>query len=116
MDKDARLAIFFQRLSDAPAVGTHDEAYVLLCEILNAVEDEFSGVPYNPSNWLTDNRLYPPQSDRVYAVREFPEVRRYGSFKHDTYIGKNGAIEVRLIATNTVQFTKAGMDGKGVWQ
>lgn len=116
MDKHARLLLFYERLTAAPTPKTHDEAYALLCDTLNTVEDELSGVQYDPPSWQTDGRLYPPQSDRVYAVPEFPGVLRYGSFKHDTYIRKNGAIEVRLKADGTVQFSKAGADGKGVWQ
>jgi hypothetical protein len=116
MDKDARLQLFYQRLQAAPAASTHDESYALLCDTLNAVEDEHSGVPNNPSNWQTDGRLYPPQTDMVYAVDGFPGVRRYNSFKHDTYIASNGAIEVKIIASNVVDFTKPGANGKGVWE
>ena len=116
MDKFARLQLFYERLQAAPAASTHNESYTLLCDTLNAVEDEHSGVPNNPSNWQTDGRLYPPQTDRVYAVDGFPEVVRYRSFKHDTYIGSNGAIEVKVIATNEVDFTKPGANGKGVWE
>ena len=116
MDKYARLEIFYARLREAAPAQSHDEAYALLCDTLNAVEDEFSGVPNNPTNWKTDGRLYPPQKDRVYAVSGFPEVLRYNSFKHDTYISSNGAIEVKIISTSEVQFTKAGANGKGVWE
>ena len=116
MNKDARLEIFYARLQEAAAAQTHDEAYALLCDTLNAVEDEFSGAPNNPVNWRTDGRLYPPQKDRVYAVSGFPEVLRYNSFKHDTYIASNGAIEVKLISSGDVQFSKLGANGKGVWE
>jgi hypothetical protein len=116
MDKYARLELFYERLQAAPAVSTRQEAYALLCSILDAVEDEFSGVPNNPPSWQSDGRLYPPQQDRVYAVPGFPEVLRYNSFKHDTYIANNGAVEVRIIATNVVQFSKPGANGKGVWE
>jgi hypothetical protein len=116
MDKYARLQEFYDRLQAAPAVQTHDEAYDLLCRTLNAVEDEFSGVPYDPANWQTDGRLYPPQKDRVYAVSGFPDVLRYNSFKHDTYVAKHGAIEIKIIATGEVHFSKPGANGKGVWE
>jgi hypothetical protein len=116
MDKQARLVLFYARLQDAAAAQTHDEAYALLCETLNGIEDEHSGVPNNPANWKTDGRLYPPQKDRMYAVPGFPEVLRYNSFKHDTYIAGNGAIEVKVISTGEVQFAKAGANGKGVWE
>lgn len=116
MDKHSRLALFYQRLQAAPAAGTRDQSYSLLCATLNAVEDEQSDVPNNSQNWQTDGRLYPPQTDRVFAVDGFPEVFRYNSFKHDTYIASNGAIEIRVIATGAVDFTKAGANGKGVWE
>jgi len=116
MNKSARLAVFYDRLQEAPPAGTHDEAYELLCVTLNAVEDEHSGVPNNPASWQTDGRLYPPQRDRVFAVQVFPEVLRYNSFKHDTFVAGNGAIEVRIIATGVVHFAKPGANGKGVWE
>jgi len=43
-------------------------------------------------------------------------VLRYNSFKHDTYIADNGAIEVKTIATGAVHFEKPGANGKGVWE
>jgi hypothetical protein len=116
MDKRTRLELFYERLQAAPAASTHDEAYALLCVTLNGVEDEHSGVPFNPPTWRTGGRLYPPQPDRVYEVDGFPGVLRYNSFKHDTFIASNGAILVRIIATNEVHFEKAGANGKGVWE
>ncbi len=116
MDKYARLQLFYERLHAAPAANTHDESYVLICATLNAVEDEHSGVPHNPDNWQTDGRLYPPQPDSSYAVDGFPNVVRYRSFGHNTYIAINGAIEVKVVATNEVDFKKPGSNGKGVWE
>jgi len=100
MDKCARLQLFYERLHAAPAQSTHDESFVLLCDTLNAVEDEHSGVPSNPDNFQTDGRLYPPQSDCSYAVDGFPDVTRYRSAGHNTYISTNGAIEIKVVATN----------------
>ncbi|MBP9091944.1 hypothetical protein KBI23_13040 [bacterium] len=116
MDRYTRLQLFYARLQAAPNASTHDESYALLCDTLNSVEDEHSGVPYNPDNFQTDGRLYPPQPDRSYAVDGFPDVVRYRNFGHNTYIAKNGAIEVKVIATNEVDFTKPGANGKGVWE
>lgn len=115
MEKDARLKLFYQILEAAPAASTHDEGYELICNTLNAIEDEHSGVPNNPNAWKRDGRLYPPQKDRAYAVAGFPRVIRYRSFNHETYIAANGAIEVKLVATGKIDFTKPGADGKGVW-
>lgn len=116
MDKYARIRVFYERLQAAPAASTHDESYALFCSTLIAVEDELSGVPNNPNNWLSDGRLYPPQPDRAYGVDGFPDVVRYRSFGHNTYIAKNGAVEVKIIPTNEVDFVRLGANGKGVWE
>lgn len=116
MDKHTRLQLFYERLQAAPAGHTHDESYTLLCETLVAIEDEHSGVSNNPDSWQTDGRLYPPRPDRSYAVDGFPNVVRYRSFGHNTYIASNGAIEIKLVASNEVDFSKPGADGKGVWE
>lgn len=116
MDKRDRLRLFYDRLSSAPPASTAEEAYSLICNTLNAVEDEWSGVPNEPANWRMDGRMYPPRTERLYAVSGFPNVFRYNSFKHDTYISPHGAIEVRAVATGRVEFSKAGAGGKGVWE
>lgn len=59
--------------------------------------------------------MYPPQMDSVRKVDDFPEVRRYRSSNHNTFIRSNGAIEVRQVHPKEVQFAKLGADGKGVW-
>lgn len=114
--KGERLMIFFERLDAAPPPGTHDAAYELVCETLNAVEDEFTDVPFDPASWQTDGRMYPPQPDRAYEVEGHPRVTRYKSFKHNTYIGENGAIEVQSFPDRAVLFSKPGADGRGVWE
>jgi len=114
MDKATRLRLFFDRLSMAPAAATQSEAYDLVCRTLEMVEDAHSGAPNDPQSWSTDGRLYPPQSDREHAVDGYPEVRRYRSFKHNTYVRNNGAIEIRLSGSDKVLFTKNGANGKGV--
>jgi len=115
MDKHARLRLFYERLRAAGPASTHDEAYTLLCETLNAVEDEHSGVTYNPDNFRTDGRLYPPQPDSARRDDVFPDVVRYRNFMHNTFIASNGAIAVKEITKDEVQFSKFGADGKGVW-
>ncbi|MDX1990490.1 MAG: hypothetical protein SFV17_27600 [Candidatus Obscuribacter sp.] len=115
MEKNSRLKIFHERLEAASPASTHAEAYTLIQTILNAVEDEHSGVPNNPQNWQTDGRLYPPQIDSVRKVYNFPWVLRYRSSNHNTFIASNGAIEVRQVYPEKIECTKRGADGKGVW-
>ena len=48
--KSERLAEFFRRLDLAPGATTFEEAYRLLCDTLNAVEDEMTTTPFTPEN------------------------------------------------------------------
>ena len=113
--KSARLAELFRRLAAAPPAISAIEAKLLLDNTLNAVEDELTGVPFDPSAWATDNRMYPPQEDSRRVVPGRDDVARYRSRSHNTYIGANGAIEITSVDTREVLFKKAGADGNHVW-
>jgi len=111
LPKAERLLEVFRRLASAPPARSAAEAKALLDATLNAVEDDLTGIPFDPSAWQTDQRMYPPQEDSRRNVPGRPDVARYRSRSHNTYIGANGAIEVTTL-TNEVLFRKAGADGK----
>ncbi|MHB8730748.1 MAG: hypothetical protein ACYDAB_03040 [bacterium] len=111
--KAKRLEEFYQRLRELPAATSFEEAWTQINRTLNQVEDEMSGVPYDPSKWQTDGRLYPPQPDSERKVSGYPKVRRFRSLQHNTLIGENGSIEIRTLAGGVV-LSKNGADGKGV--
>ena len=73
-----------------------------------------SDVPFDPSKWQSDGRMYPPQDDSERAVPEHPNVRRFRSRRHNTYIAMNGALEIRTI-DGDVLLSKTGADGRSVW-
>jgi hypothetical protein len=110
--KEERVAMFLSRLGQAPAASTAAAGFRLVCETLNAVEDEHSGVPYNPSAWLDDGRLYPPQDDHARALSDGVTVYRHRA--HKTFVGANGAIVIWDITRRAVVFSKRGEDGKAV--
>lgn len=112
--KSHRLAEIYRRLQQAPPATTAEEAFQQLADIMNDVEDALTAIPYNPENWRSDGRIYPPQPDSEREVGTHPGVRRYRSVGHSTFIASNGAIEIRRI-DQTVEFAKAGADGRGVW-
>ncbi|MFJ7422757.1 hypothetical protein ACIQXD_29760 [Streptomyces uncialis] len=61
-----RLDIVFQRLDRLPPAAGPDEAFAQLAVTMNAVEDEYSGVPFNPDAPLaSDGRMYPPRADYI---------------------------------------------------
>ena len=109
--KAKRLQILLQRLEAAPLVKSADEAFDLLARTLNAVEDEFSGVPFRPEYWRTDGRMYPPQEDSRVKYPERPSLRKYRNKGHYDCIGLNGSIRVET-SDAEVLLDKPGQDGR----
>jgi uncharacterized protein YPO0396 len=109
-----RLREFLHRLERSSCASSLDEARKLIDATLNAVEDEMSGVPYNPTTWLTDGRMYPVQDDNIRDLPGHPTVKRARSKDHNTYIAKNGAIRIVQISTKEVVLDKPGEDGNVV--
>jgi len=95
----------------APPAGSADEALELLSTTLNAVEDEFTGIPYRPDEWQNDGRMYPPQPDSARDVDGRPDLTRYRSLGHNTLIGANGAILIQSIREKAAELDKSGADG-----
>ena len=87
----------------------------MIARLLTEVEDEFTDIPRNPEAWMTDGRMYPPQEDSRRKVPENERVTRFRSRGHNTFIGRNGAIEIRTVEGD-ILFVKAGADGKNVWE
>jgi hypothetical protein len=110
--KGQRLAEIFRRMDAASLAASHEEAYRLLCVTIDTVEDEMTTTPNVPADYLTDGRIYPPQADRRYRVKGRPDLRRYASRGHNTFIRDNGAITVAL-KDGTIVFDKPGADGQG---
>lgn len=113
--KDERLHELFRRLAELPPAATQGEAKAQIDGTLNAVEDELSGVPYDPDAWRTDGRMYPAQDDSAADVPGRPDLTSYRSRGHETLVRGNGAIEIREAKTKKVIFQKPGADGSGVW-
>ena len=112
-EKQERFRLFLRTLADAPAVANRDEAYELLAGTLNQVEDEYSGVPYAPDQYLNDARMYPPQQDALRGVPDRPDWVRYRSRGHNTWITDQGAIRITTTQGSEVVFEKRGLNGSG---
>jgi hypothetical protein len=110
-----RLEEFFRRLQRTAPFGSFDEASGTLAALLNQVEDELSGVPYDPESWRADGRMYPPQEDNRFVVQGFPGVIRMRTKAHNIFVAGNGAIEIQTVRGKIVVFSKPGSDGKEVW-
>lgn len=113
--KAQRLQEIYRRLAEAPAAGTYNEMRAQLADVVNAVEDQLTGIPYAPANWRTDGRIYPVSDDNIFEVAGQPRVTLLRARKNLVYIGDNGSIEIRN-ASGEVAFRKPGQDGLGVWE
>lgn len=115
MDKSERLQVFFRRLTEGKAANTADEARVLLETVLNGVEDEHSGIPYNPLSAdtlsMADGRMYPPCDDNERGSTE--RFRRFRTKGNVVYFGMNGSIRIESLQ-GRVFVDKPGGDGKTV--
>jgi hypothetical protein len=103
--------MFLQRLEAAAPASSADEALDLLGRTLSAIEDEHSGVEFNPTPWNDDGRMYPPQEDNRRTVPDRSSLRRYRSAKHNTFIGTNGSIQIQDLDRNVI-LDKPGRDGR----
>lgn len=109
-----RLEKIFEQLGTAPKASSAEEALTQLSDILNDVEDLFSGISFDPSSLGSDGRFYPPQEDNKRAVSGHSNVVRYRTKGHNIFIGSNGSIEIRRL-DKAVEFSKLGVDGRDIW-
>lgn len=58
--------------------------------------------------------MYPPREDNRRVVHGRPDLVRYRSRAHNTYIGRAGAICIVDLNTNQAVLDKAGKDGRTV--
>lgn len=87
----------------------------MVTRILTTVEDELTDVQSNADAWMTDGRMYPPQADSRRKVPADERVARFRSRAHNTFVGQNGAIEIRTV-DGDILLMKDGADGKHVWE
>lgn len=113
--REIRLQEFFSRLERQPPFSTLDQAYAALVATLEEVEDELAGIENNPSQWQVDGRLYPPQEDHWVPEAGFPGVVRMRTRGHYVLISAHGALEIQDVKTKAVLFSKAGSNGRKVW-
>jgi len=109
-----RFAEFIRRLAAAPAVASFEKARGLIDATLNAVEDEMTSIPFDPSAWMTDGRMYPVQDDYIFDVSGRPDLKRLATRRQDLFIRSNGAFRIVSRRDAQILIEKLGSDGKGV--
>jgi len=86
-----------------------DDALDLVGRLLEEVENEFSGVPYNPSTPTNDGRMYPPRADSRRKIDQ-PDMRLYRTRGHRLFISETGAILIQEL-NGTCVFSKVDKNG-----
>jgi hypothetical protein len=114
LSRAERLEEFYRRLGAAPVASSFEEAYNQICDVMNEMEDELTTIPYDPTTFGRDQRLYPPQMDSEFADPNLIRARAFGNRKHTTIVGDNGAIQIVVTATRSEKFSKPGADGAGI--
>lgn len=112
--KYLRLAEILKRLHTAPACATDREVLSLVADVMNTVEDELSGLPYDPVDATMlrlSERMYPPLDDSEIPSM-LPDVRCYRTLGHEVLVSATGALLIRR--RNGVELSKPGTDGKEI--
>lgn len=113
MDRKQRFALFVAALEEAPAASDRASARELVTRILNAIEDAHSGALYDPPNWMTDGRMYPPHDD-FEQPSPVAHAALFHTVGHRVWIADNGAIQIEVRKGQhscRVELDKAGADG-----
>ena len=114
MDRKQRFALFLAALDDAPAAHDRASARALLAETLNRIEDAHSGVPFDPANWMTDGRMYPPLDDNK-KLSPLSGTAVFHTKGHRVWLGDNGAIRFEIRrgpGKGHIDLDKPGADGR----
>lgn len=112
--RQERIAELIRRLEAADRCSSAEEARALLADTLNAVEDDLSGVAFNPDYPLDDGRMYPPKEDYRREVPGRPDVARYRSVKHSIYFSQDGAIRIEEAKGKTCLLNKPAANGRTI--
>lgn len=113
MEKHERFQLFINNLKFSEPASSSEDAFDLLSNTLNKVEDECSSIPYAPTQWMIDGRMYPPQQDNKSST-DNPNIDRYRNKDHNTYIGSNGSIKIVNIRNKKIVINKIGKDERKV--
>lgn len=102
-----RLQELYRRLALTPKAGSSEAALCELCEMLDQVENEFSGVSQTatiPAPSENDGRMYRPLEDHV--VRKADGSILAVTRGHRVEISSDGSLQIVNKATRQVEFEK----------
>jgi len=107
MDINERLSEFYRRLKVAPAASNADEAFALVCQLIEQVEDELCPSPReNPPPFKFTGRMYAPQTDRVRRLTNGALIAY--ARQHCINCQPNGQISIHRLPSRKLEFFKEG--------
>lgn len=102
-----RLEELYRRLRELPAADSADEALRQRCDMLDEVEDAWSGIPKKsppPGPFESDGRMYCPMPDFVMRLEDGGILALTRG--HRIEISANGSIRIINKATSQPEFEK----------
>jgi hypothetical protein len=94
LSKSFRLATLFEEVRRAPRPTSFDEAWCLLDRTLRAIEDRYTSLTYDPSQYSTARRMYVPSLDNDTIWRRHGNWWYAELFAHELRISDYGHIQV----------------------
>lgn len=102
-----RLQELYRRLGSSPKAISAEAAFCELCEMLEQVENELSGIEKGesiPGPWIDDGRMYRPLEDHV--ARQSDGSILALTRGHRIEVSANGSIRIISKLTGQVEFAK----------
>ena len=99
--KHQRMPVILDHLACSPAAHNALEAYKLLSDVIDQVEDEILGLetydlkPSRSALHNTGDRMYVTQLPDIFPVMRYTGVMILVAVRHITFISRYGAIEVQ---------------------
>jgi hypothetical protein len=113
--KGCRLEVFFARMARHRPFTSFGDADQGITTILEAVEDELTDIPNDPSTRGEDGRLYPPQPDSWRTDTRYRHVTRMRAKLHNIFVSASGAVEIRPVGSDVILLSKVDARGREVW-
>jgi hypothetical protein len=117
MEKSERIKLLFTTLNTTTPVFTIPDAIDMVETVLNQIENQYSGLPYNILNWGKGERMYVPPTNLAIAWKIGDDFRRANLSGNYFYFHSDGSMACANWNTAIVKWAKAGsssFDAPGV--
>lgn len=106
--KSERINLFFNELGNVEPASSIEEAISQVEQVLDEVEDKYSGLPYDRSNWGKGERMYLPPLSVAGAWKITEEFKRANLSGNYFYIHTDGSMACADWNSAVIKWAKAG--------